>query len=160
MWICHSQSPSLSPPPLFPQHGFLYLKFVSWPRQPWTHTSVLWRLGGRYVKNQEHWLMQNSIWHLGTSKCSLNMALIESNLNDKVSHLVTTMDWTPRAFRVQCLLEREYRIGDEHGVYLALSVKKGSTNRVLSRVCVTRKHLNVRELHITLLSEIVSISSE
>lgn len=94
----------------------------------------------------------------GHQLCCLTMSLTEPNLNDKVGHLVTNMDGTPRMFRVQCfllskeykfLLKREYGIEKEHGLYLAVPVGKGNKNRV----CMIESTKNVYELHVTLLSE-------
>lgn len=49
------------------QHGCLSRRFISRPRLPWTHASLLLKVGEMYIKNQECWFMQNSMRHLDTS---------------------------------------------------------------------------------------------
>ena len=65
-----SRSRQMGGKPSTVQHGCLYPRFVSWPRQPWTRASVLWRLGGRYAQNQECRFMWNSTWHLSTGNAA------------------------------------------------------------------------------------------
>lgn len=66
---CKSDEPELVRKPRHQstvQHGCLSFRFVSWPRQPWTHASMLWRIGGRYVQKSralDHAKHQRSSGH-------------------------------------------------------------------------------------------------